>query len=498
MTSQFLLRGAVCAAALLSAPAALADVTAAEVWENWKSSIALYGEDGVSIGSEDVSGGTVTVSDLVLTMEDEGATITVNGGTLVFEEQGDGTVSVAMDESYPVTIVDSGEGFELDLLVTQENMSIVVSGDPDAMNYDVSADTYAFRVADIRGGEEVEGEMAMTAKGLSGSYQTDITSGLNTDFAFAANSLDILVDVKEPGGEGYAVISGQMADMTSTGTIKLPEGADLDDPDTFAGDFAFASDTSFGQTGFVFDVDADGEAGAGGFQAASMGVTASVSPEGILYETDLSSAVIDVTADGMPFPVSISLAQLSNSFQMPTAAGDDPAPFGYRLALLDLVVNDEIWGMGDPAGVLPRDPASIILDVSGMAKLFFDLMDPEQEQAIAMAGMPGELVSFAVNEILVSAMGAKITAGGDFTFDNTDLETFDGLPRPMGELNVGVKGANALIDNLIAMGLLPQEQATMGRMMMGMFTQPSGDDELTSKIEINAEGHVLANGQRIQ
>jgi hypothetical protein len=36
-------------------------------------------------------------------------------------------------------------------------------------------------------------------------------------------------------------------------------------------------------------------------------------------------------------------------------------------------------------------------------------------------------------------------------------------------------------------------------MMMGLFARPGGgEDELVSTIEINEEGHVLANGQRIQ
>lgn len=65
-------------------------------------------------------------------------------------------------------------------------------------------------------------------------------------------------------------------------------------------------------------------------------------------------------------------------------------------------------------------------------------------------------------------------------------------------MTVNVKGANALIDKLIAMGLLPEDQAMMGRMMMGMFATPTGDDELTSKIEVNDEGHLIANGQRLQ
>lgn len=37
------------------------------------------------------------------------------------------------------------------------------------------------------------------------------------------------------------------------------------------------------------------------------------------------------------------------------------------------------------------------------------------------------------------------------------------------------------------------------RMMMGLFAVPGeGEDTLNSKIEVNGEGHVLANGQRIR
>jgi hypothetical protein len=51
---------------------------------------------------------------------------------------------------------------------------------------------------------------------------------------------------------------------------------------------------------------------------------------------------------------------------------------------------------------------------------------------------------------------------------------------------------------LIQMGLIPEDQAMMPRMMLGMFATPVGDDMLTSTIEVNAEGHVLANGQRLR
>jgi hypothetical protein len=57
---------------------------------------------------------------------------------------------------------------------------------------------------------------------------------------------------------------------------------------------------------------------------------------------------------------------------------------------------------------------------------------------------------------------------------------------------------NGLIDTLSTMGLLPTDQVMGARMMLGLFTVPVGDDELTSTIEVNAEGHILANGQRLQ
>ncbi|MBT5294670.1 MAG: DUF2125 domain-containing protein, partial [Octadecabacter sp.] len=72
------------------------------------------------------------------------------------------------------------------------------------------------------------------------------------------------------------------------------------------------------------------------------------------------------------------------------------------------------------------------------------------------------------------------------------------FPRPEGQVNFVINGVNGLVDNLILMGLIPEDEAMMPRMMMGMFTTPVGDDMLTSTIEVNSEGHVLANGQRLR
>jgi hypothetical protein len=159
-------------------------------------------------------------------------------------------------------------------------------------------------------------------------------------------------------------------------------------------------------------------------------------------------------------------------------------------------VSDDIWGLVDPAGTLPRDPATVIVDAKGTAKVLADIMDP------ATQGQPGsvqgEVNTLDLTQLLVKAVGAEIAATGALTFDNTDLVTFQGMPAPTGKINVDIKGVNALIDNLIAMGLVPEDQAMGARMMMGIFARPGeGPDALVSEIEFKDKG-IFANGQQLQ
>ncbi len=47
---------------------------------------------------------------------------------------------------------------------------------------------------------------------------------------------------------------------------------------------------------------------------------------------------------------------------------------------------------------------------------------------------------------------------GGLTFDNTDLTTFEGMPRPDGKVTINIKGVNKLVDNLIALGILDRRR----------------------------------------
>lgn len=168
--------------------------------------------------------------------------------------------------------------------------------------------------------------------------------------------------------------------------------------------------------------------------------------------------------------------------------------------LQNFEMSDILWSMFDPSSILPRDPATLLVDLAGKATGLANFFDP-QVMAVAEATgeLPVQIDALDVNALELSLVGASLTGTGDFTFDNTGQTAFGGMPKPTGELNLSLSGGNALIDKLSQMGLIGPQEAGGARMMMGLLAVPGpAPDTLNSKIEINDQGHIMANGQRIQ
>jgi len=174
--------------------------------------------------------------------------------------------------------------------------------------------------------------------------------------------------------------------------------------------------------------------------------------------------------------------------------------FAFGFTLADFTMSDMIWDIFDAEGRLPRDPATLDIGLTGTARVLADLLDPDAMDAFERdEALPAEVTRLGLETLLLRAAGAELSGTGSFTFDNSDTETFDGFPAPDGAVDLEIVGVNGLLDRLIAMGLLPQEQASGARMMMGLFAVPgAGEDTLTSRIEVRPDGQILANGQRLQ
>lgn len=500
MTYTTGMRSAACIAALFAGGAAQADVTAAQVWENWKSQIALYGNDSLSIGSEETSGGTLTVRDIMFAMNDDVTNVTADLGDVTFAERGDGTVSVTMAESYPITIKGE-DGVVVTIVVSQTGMELIASGDADVMQYEVSAESYGIALDDIVDGDiTFNGDISAVANNLSGSYTTRSDAMRNISYGIDVVSLDLNVDVQVPGDDGgYVTASGKINGISAQSEMSLPVDVDLSDPAYMANsDVVMRGGYTIDSATYVFDIDAEGDRVVGMASTGAARLDGFLDSGSLSYKGQTNDLAVNMTVPDLPFPIEFSMAQYGLGLEMPLAKSEEPSDFGLSVDLIDLTFSDMIWDLFDAGNVLPRDPATIQVDVTGTATLGFDLMDPAQAMAMETSDMPVALNSVALNNLRLALAGALVTGTGDFTFDNSDMQTFDGMPRPEGDAVIEIKGLNGLMDNLVAMGLVPEDQIMGGRMMLGMFARTTGDDQLETKLEINGQGHLIVNGQRLR
>lgn len=198
---------------------------------------------------------------------------------------------------------------------------------------------------------------------------------------------------------------------------------------------------------------------------------------------------IESAAGALPVPVKVTSGPMEFGMTSPVIANEAAGEYGFVLKLSQFSLNEEAWAMFDPNGALPRDAADVAIDISGKTKIDIPAMI-----AAGDAGAPPVMPapeSLNITELGLKVAGAALAGTGAFTFDNSV-----GMPMPLGEANVTVTGANALIDGLIKTGLLAEEDALGARMMMGMFFVPGANaDELTSKIEAKEGMQILVNGQ---
>jgi hypothetical protein len=496
--------GAAVLAALLSTTAAQAQVNAQQVWDSWKAQMGLSSAEGYTIGSESYAGGVLTVTDLGINIADEaGGLVTGTIASLTFTEQADGTVAVLMSETIPfqiTTVIEGGGTNTLAMDIVQTGQSLIVSGTPDAMNFDLGLTRMAITMKDMAvDGTVTPGSIVIGFNDVTGSYTTTgAAETMDLTYDLAAASVDMLADIAE--GESMVKMSGKIEGVTMTAAGTIPVAAMMTmDPGAFPPGLNVSGGYGFGPMSLTFAATEFGATTQGAIAAAGGNTSFAVSEANVAFDSTLDGMSVDLSGGEMPFPVTISLPQFGIGFGMPMAPAEAPQDFAMRLNLSDLTVNEEIWMMADPAMALPRDPVTARIDLTGTATVMANLMDPAAQAEMEMTGAPPMLPnSISLNELLVRFAGAEISGTGAFTFDLNDMTTFPGMPKPVGSIDLAINGANGLMGKLAQMGLIPQDQVMMAQMMMGMFAVPVGDDMLTSTIEVTADGGILANGQRIQ
>lgn len=477
----------------------MAQVTPEEVWQSWQKMGASAGQ-AIVADSVVRNGDTLVVSGVKTSMAQDGATIDGRIDELQFRDQGDGTVEVTMTDTYTVDMkmpAEDGKMQEIAISLSQPGLSLIAGGSALQTEYTYAAPSVVMDML-IREDAETLAEVETTLTGLAGTYL--VRSEAEMSMLDSALSIDSL-GFEMMGGDAAdgAKVAGTLAalKMTTSGSF-LGLAAMENMAQALRDGLSTTVDFSFGEGAITVDAVESGKPTnvvasnqTGHFRLA-------IADDALRYGAGGTGVSLTVSGADIPFPeVKLTFGEASFDFLMPLLATDEPTDFTFLTRIVDLAVSDEIWAMFDPTVALPRDPATLVIDTKGKVRLTSDLID---EAAMAAIGddSPGEIHALDLTDLTLKFAGAELTGTGAMTFDNNDLTTFDGVPAPTGKIDLVIRGGNALLDKLVAMGVVPQDQAMGARMMIAMFAKPGdGPDVLNSSLEFRDKG-FFANGQRLK
>jgi Uncharacterized protein conserved in bacteria (DUF2125) len=488
------------ALALLAGPA-LADLTADQVWTDWKDLLSSYGAQ-ISTEGESSSGGSLTVTGLSTIFALPDGSMSLNLGNVVFTEQGDGSVAITLDEVLPFTMdvkAPDGKSGNVGFTLLQPGASMIASGDDTNTRYDFEYPSITLTDLTMTGDdipEDFPVQLELVMNGTAGF--ASLTKGdirnfeSTTDVQSLSMSLAFEGATPEEGKGAFALTMADLKQITSgqLGQIRM----DMSAAEMIKSGMRQTGTATHGAVTYNINV----ESPDGGFEMAAAAASGSLDftmdEGGIDYGTQTRDVTVSIGGSAVPIPpVSLSMAETGGRLAIPLVPSDAPQDFSLVTRMVDLKIDDMLWMMFDPAEALPRDPATLIIDLSGSVVLLQDITSPDYANN-PEPEVPGTIESLDVNELKLTIAGAELTGDADFAFNN-DM----GMPLPSGTANLMLVGGNALLDRLVGMGLVPEDQAMGARMMLGMFARPGdGEDTLVSTIEVNEDGSVLANGQRIK
>lgn len=497
-------------ALVLGAAPVLADVTPAQVWDNLRQSYQDMGYQ-VQVGDEQSSGDSLTLSDITLRSTDADAAdarFTLPG--MVLRQDGgqvrsvvEGPMAVEMRDTDP-----DGEEMGFALMIEAPGNEIVSSGTPEEMEHRYTMPTLTMQGRALDQVNEtpvtitvtdIQGRQTSSSTADGGTRQSTEATAASAEMTIEASGPSEVEALPDATDSFAATVS--IKDLAITGTSHAP-GGEIDfaaRPEEalaagFAGQGTFTMGALTGRfQASTTDQEGLGQDSEGSFGVASGTVAISISDTGLTYEADATDVEMRITSSEMPFPLAYAVEENSVRLAFPTVASQEEQPFALSYALKGLTLDDAIWQSFDPEGTLPRDPANLTLDLEGLAVLAQSFLNPDFAQSEETPEMPMSPRSLTINDLSLNAMGATAELDGQLTFG-------DDPSQPVGAITGTFSGINGLMDNLVTMGIVPQEQLMGARMMLAMFARPveGQPDQLQTELKFVEGGSIYANGQQVK
>jgi hypothetical protein len=491
----------------LLANIAAAEITTAQVWSDIEQQIKDAGY--LIAATKTVNGDALTISDLQIAqlIPDTTAQLMFDIGTMTLSAVSPNTVSIEIPQTYPIRVIQddgSDEDFALDLMQYADDLRITATEAADDIAYSYTANTVGVELVSVQSPEfdpttdSVSGSIEF--KNITATAQGHGDASASRDLSISADLLEIKVAAQSSGSEVFDIdLRAGVSGLTYAEKVSLPIGHSQSDMvAALRAGMTMTSAASSDATAFKVTGTSEDGAFTAVFDAGQSDATSSISGETVYVQGNTNGLVLDLAIPDIPIPISGRMDQVSYAFDIPVSAKDTEQSFGIAMSLTGFGMSDAIWSLFDPNAYLSRDPVSASFEILGRGKLGLDVLDETSFLEDPIYGQDLELSSLTIKNMNIAGIGASVSAEGDFTFDNTDLDTYDGAPRPEGEGKVVLSGLNTLMSSLLDMGIIDSEQMFMARMMLGGFMTPTGEDELTSDFEFTPDGGFYANGQRLR
>lgn len=515
---------------------AFGDVSPAEVWQGW---VEYYQANGYNVteGAREQAGDTLTLRDVAFTYAspEAGVDLRAVAAEITLLATGDGRVRTRLSDTIPLTMQfaapDDAEGEDATLIgvVNLRDGEILSSGSPDDMTHETRMAEVAVVLQTVQTGDTTrEIPVSLRIANLTSRQSVTRSDMLRFGVEMSADQLNLDADLanlpdfdSEEDGSGDTgpatfTLTGTVSDLrgASTGVVPLDAATGSDMAAALRAGFDISGNLAAG--GGRFEVAADGTDAdgqpknlSGHYALTGPDLAFALGPDGMKYQGALDAVEGAFSFSDIPVPISYSVAETTFDVQMPVLKSDEPAPFKLAYSIGGLTLADGIWDMFDPQKVMPRDPASLDIDITGMLRLAMDLFDPALAQAAEAAGadtagnaavheaapVPFEPTEISLNKIALSAVGASFDSSGELRVPEGGDKT-----QPVGTLNARLEGVNALIDRLVQLGVVGSEEVAGYRMMLAMFARPApeGGDALVSEFEFREGGEIFANGQQVK
>ncbi|MEM1277349.1 MAG: DUF2125 domain-containing protein [Pseudomonadota bacterium] len=170
------------------------------------------------------------------------------------------------------------------------------------------------------------------------------------------------------------------------------------------------------------------------------------------------------------------------TYSLPLAPSPDMQPFALKVAMVDVVMDDQLWSSIDPNDALDRAPAELVLDASGTMRT---KMTPAE--ATAAGENAFEFGNVSLNALNLDMLGLSAKAKGD-------VELLQPLNLPVGQIDVTLENVDDVLAAMAQSGVMPPNNLMVAQLMLNSYTVLDDEGRRTAAVVMSETG-ITVNGQ---